>query len=58
MPKEKHQAVVLPNGLKNKSNKKKQQTTAPFLFHNCTKALIISSLLLFLVPEISLEKPM
>jgi hypothetical protein len=41
MPMEKHQAVVLPNGLKNKSNKKKQPTREPFLFHNSTKALII-----------------
>jgi hypothetical protein len=46
MPMEKQQAVVLPNGLKNKSNKTKQSTRAPFLFHNSTKALIISSLLL------------
>jgi hypothetical protein len=58
MPMEKHQAVALPNGLKNKSNKKKQPTRAPFLFHNSTKVLIISSLLLFIVPEISQEKPM
>lgn len=58
LPIEKHQVVVLPNGLKNKSNQKKQPTRAPFLFHNSTKALIISSFLLFIVPEISLEKPM
>jgi hypothetical protein len=37
---------------------KETTNKSPFLFHNSTKALIISSLLLFIVPEISWEKPM